>query len=61
MKKLASYPIGNGCSVRVYRKAVTDEYVVRMYGPDNRAHTDGYYTDNRDDAFATAKAMVDAG
>lgn len=48
-------PVGSGCIVSVYRLPESEEYLVRV---NNSPASHGYYTDDKDDALATAAAMA---
>ena len=46
--------VATGATAKVYRSAETDEYIVKLVG----APKADYYTNDKDDAEATANAMV---
>lgn len=59
-RKIAQYRSQiTGNVINVYRKAETEEYVVKHLGDDSEGA--GYFTDAIDDALATACAMCGTG
>lgn len=59
-KKIHEIPVGTACSVRVYRDAEYNEYIVKaiVKGKPVGGKDGGYFTDDKADAYATARVVA---
>lgn len=48
-----------GYRTKIYRNSEWDEFVVRLYHDGHHDQDADYHTPDKDDAFATAKSMVE--